>query len=517
MSTARATSTSSKKAPSKKAPSKKAAAKEPSSKKVATKQPAAARRGAAFFDLDRTLLAGASGPVFSEAMRTAGLVSRSLPGERLLYGLFNAVGENLPSMALARQAVSFAKGRRREVVQQAAEQVADRLVALVQPFAGPLIEEHRAAGRAVVLATTTPYDLVKPFADALGLDDVVATRYGVNPDGTYDGTLAGPFVWSNGKLEAVTDWAKQHGVDLAKSYAYSDSFYDIPLLSAVGHGVAVNPDPRLAVVAVARRWPVLHLDVSPGVQKVPLVGAELQRLAMQFARPELVPYARIHITGTEHIPSDGPAIICGNHRSYFDPLVMSMVIARSGRTARFLGKKEVFDVPLVGQIARAAGGIRVDRATGSDEPLKAAAAALDGGEVVVLMPEGTIPRGRAFFDPVLKGRWGAARLAAMTGAPVIPVGLWGTEKVWPRSSRIPYLWNVTDPPHVSATVGEAVALKHSSPDADTKRIMAAISALLPPEARVRREPTPEELALTLPPGYSGDPDREGERRPGTDV
>jgi putative phosphoserine phosphatase/1-acylglycerol-3-phosphate O-acyltransferase len=518
MSTAKATSTSSKKASSKKASPKKSTSKTASSKKKATAAKVTpARRGAAFFDLDRTLLAGASGPVFSEAMRTAGLVSRSLPGERLLYGLFNAVGENLPSMALARQAVSFAKGRRREVVQQAAEQVADRLVALVQPFAGPLIEEHRAAGRAVVLATTTPYDLVKPFADALGLDDVVATRYGVNADGTYDGTLAGPFVWSNGKLEAVVDWAKQHGVDLAESYAYSDSVYDIPLLSAVGHGVAVNPDPRLAVIAVARRWPVLHLDVSPGVQKVPLLGAELQRLAMQFARPELVPYARIHITGTEHIPSDGPAIVCGNHRSYFDPAVMSMVLARTGRSARFLGKKEVFDVPVVGQLARAFGGIRVDRATGSDEPLRAAAAALDGGELVVLMPEGTIPRGRAFFDPVLKGRWGAARLSAMTGAPVIPVGLWGTEKVWPRSSRIPHVWNVTDPPHVSATVGEAVALKHASPDADTKRIMAAISALLPPEARVRREPTPEELALTLPPGYSGDPDKEGERRPGTDL
>ena len=134
----------------------------------------------------------------------------------------------------------------------------------------------------------------------------------------------------------------------------------------------------------------------------------------------------------------------------------------------------------------------------------------------MLAPEGTIPRGPAFFDPVLKGRWGAARLAAETRAPVIPVGLWGTEKVWPRSSRLPEL-SLTDRPHVSATVGRPVKLKYDDPDADTKRIMKAISGLLPAEANEQRTPTPEELALTYPPGYRGDPEAEVERRPGTDT
>ena len=84
--------------------------------------PIVAPSGAAFFDLDRTLLRGASGEVFSEAMRSAGLVSRTIPGERYIYRLFNTVGETLPSMALARQAVDFAKGRSRASVQEAAEQ-----------------------------------------------------------------------------------------------------------------------------------------------------------------------------------------------------------------------------------------------------------------------------------------------------------------------------------------------------------------------------------------------------------
>ena len=76
--------------------------------------------GAAFFDLDRTLLAGASGEVFSDAMRMAGLSSKSFPGEKLLFGLFNAIGETLPSMALARQAVILAKGRSQQAVSGAA-------------------------------------------------------------------------------------------------------------------------------------------------------------------------------------------------------------------------------------------------------------------------------------------------------------------------------------------------------------------------------------------------------------
>ena len=470
-------------------------------------------QGAAFFDLDRTLLAGASGEVFSHAMREAGLVTRSIPGENLLYKLFNTIGETLPSMALARQAVTFAKGRQRSVVQHAASGAAD----------APLFAEHRAAGRQLVMATTTPYDLVKPLADLLGLDDVVATRYGLNADGTYDGTLDGPFVWSAGKLSAVRDWAVAHGVDLAESFAYSDSVYDTPLLAAVGHPFVVNPDPRMKLMAAARRWPTLDLsaaadltkDVS-SMAKIPVVNMEIQRLALSFTHPLFFPYAKFRISGTDNIPASGPAIIVGNHRSYFDSAALAVTIAQTDRTVRFLGKKEVFDAPVVGQLAAAMGGIRVDRGTGSDEPLQAAAEALANGDLVAMMPQGTIPRGKAFYDPQLKGRWGAARLAALAKVPVIPVGLWGTEKVWPRSARVPNMLNLVAPPTVTVTVGSPVKLGHRSPDADTKRIMKALMDLLPAESREQHEPTAEEIALALPPGYKGDLQHESRRRPGTD-
>jgi putative phosphoserine phosphatase / 1-acylglycerol-3-phosphate O-acyltransferase len=471
---------------------------------------------AAFFDLDRTLLRGASGPAIAEALKRAGVTERSIPGQDLVYRLYDLFGENRPSMEVTRRAVRFAAGWRQEQVREAGELAAEVLAGALQPFARPIFDEHRRAGRHLVLATTTPYDLIRPLADALGFDDLVATRYGTKPDGTYDGTFVDEFVWGRGKLRSIQRWADAHDVDLAGSWAYSDSFYDLPMLSAVGQAVTVNPDPRLLLMALVRRWPVLHLDVPAGVPKVPVLGIEPQRAGLALVRPQLFPYVRFDIAGTEHVPRRGPAIVVGNHRSYFDPAAMAVTLAKVGRPIRFLGKKEVFDAPVVGPIAKAMGGIRVDRGTGSDEPLAAAATALLAGELVALMPQGTIPRGPAFFDPVLKGRWGAARLVQMTGAPVVPVGLWGSERVWPRSEPLPNVLALRNPPTVRIRVGRPVeGLTGEGLDVDTERVMSAITDLLPAEARVRHEPTDDELRRTYPKGRAAATD-EAARRPGAD-
>ena len=471
---------------------------------------------AAFFDLDRTILSGASAHVVSRVLRETGVVTRNIPGESLLYQVFETFGENLPSMVLGRQAVVAMRGHSRAQVRDAALAAAPDLVAMVQPYAQQVIDSHRAEGRSVVLATTTPRDLIEPFAKLMGFDAVIATTYDVDVDGNYTGELVGPYVWSRGKRDAVMAWSLENAVELSGSFAYSDSVFDEPLLSAVGFPHCVNPDWRLRLMAAARQWPVMHMDVPVGVAKVPIIGLEAQQLLMKFARPEVFPYARFSITGTENIPKNSAAIICGNHRSYFDIAAISLAVAKTGRAVRFLGKKEVFDAPVIGPLASALGGIRVERGTGSDEPLRAATESLIAGDLVALMPQGTIPRGRAFFDPVLKGRWGAAKLAEQTRAPVIPVGIWGTEKVWPRNAKLPNITNVTSPPDVIIVVGPPVHLSYTDPDADTTAIMTAISALLPPEGREYYEPTEDELRRSFPSNYVGDPNAEDERRPGTD-
>ena len=128
-------------------------------------------------------------------------------------------------------------------------------------------------------------------------------------------------MWAAGKLAAVREWADDNDIDLEESYAYSDSVFDSPLLAAVGHPLAVNPDPRMVVMATLRRWPILNLDVSPGVVKIPVLGIELQKMASQFTRPDaplVMPYVRFDIDGLDNIPKEGAAILVVNHRSYFD-------------------------------------------------------------------------------------------------------------------------------------------------------------------------------------------------------
>lgn len=458
---------------------------------------------AAFFDLDRTLLRRASGPIITEALQRTGVVPmRSLPGQGLLYKAFDTFGESLTGIALARAAAAALRGRSRPRAMAAAEAAADRLVDLVAPYATALIEEHRDAGRPVVVATTTPADFVEPLARRLGLDDVIATRYQVvtGDDGEerYTGRLEGAFVWAAGKLTAARVWAAEHGVELADSWAYSDSIYDAPLLSAVAHPVATNPDPRLAVLATLRRWPQLHLDAPPGVPK--LVGVEPFEVLRRLVGPSSFPYAHFDIAGVEHIPPQGPAIVVANHRSYFDAVALALTVMRAGRLPRALAKKELFDAPVLGQAVRALGQIQVDRqGAGGRDALASAVHALKGGEVVVILPQGTIPRGDAFYSPKLEGKSGAARLAAATRAPVIPVGIWGTENVWPRSARVPNVTNLLSPPTVRVRVGPPVAGLAGDPRADTAVMMDAISSLLPSEAHQAHRPSDSEVRRASPP------------------
>ncbi|MBC9957243.1 HAD-IB family hydrolase [Yimella sp. cx-51] len=458
---------------------------------------------AAFFDLDRTLVRKASGPALSRAMRESGVVSNKLPGESLLYWWMNAFGETLGSIALARQAVLVAAGKPDGAFDDAARAAADVLVDQVGPFARILIDQHHAAGRKVVMATTTPYHLVKPLADALGFDDVIATRYAVGDNGKYNGRHDGRFVWSWGKLGAVKDWAREHDIDLKESFAYSDSVFDIPLLSAVGNPGAVNPDPRLLMVAIAKRWPILSFDAPPGTLTFPVVDIEARRLALMLTRPETFPYVRFEINGLDNIPADGPVILAGNHRSYFDMATMAVVVGRTGRGASFLAKREIFDVPVLGGVMRLLGGVRVDRDhrdPNAADPLEEAAVALAGGDLVGVMPQGTIPRGLDFFSDQLEGYPGTARLAAMTKAPVIPFALSGTEVVWPRAASMPNVLSFLNPPKIVVNIGTPVELKYRSEKADTRRIMDAISAQLPKDAKNLKPTSIDEVASTYPGG-----------------
>jgi putative phosphoserine phosphatase / 1-acylglycerol-3-phosphate O-acyltransferase len=465
-------------------------------------------RAAAIVDVDRTLLTGRPGRLLRNAMHEAGVAAPPGP----LRPAADVAATAFLSTQRSLLAVHASRGWPDTAVREAATTAAEAVVDDVAPYLRPLLDDHRSAGARILLVSAAPPPIAEPLGGLLGADDVVGTGWAEGR-----GPLApieGPLVWARVKAEAGVAWLQGARVSPRSAHAYADNFFAGPLLASVGHPTVVDPDARLALLARTMGWPVRHLDVPDGVVKV--AGRELQEWFRPFARVETMPNARIEIEGLEHVPGEGGAILAFNHRSYFDAAVTSLVAARAGRSVRGLGKKEVLDAPVLGPLARAVGTIRVDRGTGSHEPLEAAAQALRAGEVVMIAPQGTIPRGPAFFEPELRGRWGAARLAAMTRAPVIPIALWGTERVWPRNARLPRM----DPlrrPRVIVRLGPPVVLTYDDPDTDTKRIMSAIMDLLPPEARERRTPTDAEIRRTYPPGYRGDPDRESERRPGRDI
>jgi putative phosphoserine phosphatase/1-acylglycerol-3-phosphate O-acyltransferase len=465
-------------------------------------------RAAAVVDVDRTLLTGRPGRILRHALRRAG-VAAAAPGP--LGPALDAATTAFLSTQLTLLAAQAGRGWRDDAVRQAAAMAAGAALE-VAPHLRPLLEDHRAAGARVLLVSAAPPPVAEPLGDLLGAEDVVGTTWteGRGPLAP----LEGPMVWARAKADAGLGWLRAARVRPRSAHGYADNFFAGPLLAGVGHATAVDPDARLAMLARTMGWPVRHLDVPEGVVKV--AGRELQEWFRPFARVEAMPNARIEIEGIEHVPGAGGAILAFNHRSYFDAAVMSLVASQAGRSVRGLGKKEVLDAPILGPLARAVGTIRVDRGTGSHEPLEAAALALRAGEAVMIAPQGTIPRGPAFFEPELRGRWGAARLAAMTRAQVIPIALWGTEQVWPRNARLPRIDPLHRPP-VSVRIGPPVVLTYDDVDTDTKRIMSAIVDLLPPEARERPAPTDEEIRRTYPPGYRGDPDREAERRPGRDA
>jgi putative phosphoserine phosphatase/1-acylglycerol-3-phosphate O-acyltransferase len=241
-----------------------------------------------------------------------------------------------------------------------------------------------------------------------------------------------------------------------------------------------------------------------GTDQLPKAATELYDLARPLLHPLLLPWG-IEASGVENIPREGAAILASNHRSYLDGPVIAALASWRGRKLRFLGKREIFEAPVLKYIARAAGQIPVDRGTGSTRPLRAAIDALDRGEAVAILPQGTIPRGERFFDPVLRGKPGVVRMALASGAPVIPIAVWGTEKIWPRSARMPDLGTLKA--KVYARVGEPIYLKAPPGEEENKptldrlaqEVMDGISELLPDDVRTPEPPSPAELAAASPP------------------
>jgi len=164
----------------------------------------------------------------------------------------------------------------------------------------------------------------------------------------------------------------------------------------------------------------------------------------------LIPIIKLFVRrdwrGIENIPKSGPAIVASNHLSYSDPILFAQFLYLNGRAPRFLGKRSVFEVPVIGKILLAAGQIPVDRESkDATKALEFAVAVVNAGHLIGIYPEGTLTRDEQGWPMIAKT--GIARLAIITQTPVIPVAAWGPQKVLPTYGKIPHLFPRTKVTH----------------------------------------------------------------------
>jgi HAD superfamily hydrolase (TIGR01490 family) len=224
---------------------------------------------AAFFDLDRTLMAGSSAYHFGRAMYKAGqMTRRQIARDAIDQIRFRLRGASDAAVnVLLDRVLEGIKGERVVDLKRLTPDVLAGILPRVYPQMLEVVREHQDAGRPAYIATAASQPAAEILAEALVMDGAIGTRWETE-DGVYTGRLDGPFAYGEGKAAALREFATERGIDLASSWAYTDAASDLPMLEAVGHPVAVNPDAGLEEIAKREGWDVLRFEKLGGRLRV---------------------------------------------------------------------------------------------------------------------------------------------------------------------------------------------------------------------------------------------------------
>jgi len=408
----------------------------------------------AFFDFDGTVISGYSAFAFIEEQIKRGHLS---PRELVeLLGAMASFGMgNLGFSAMMLGMAQFLRGIREDSYAAFGQELFESHIARqIYPESRALVEAHLHKGHTVaIISSATPYQ-VEPAARDLDIEHVLCTRLEVEK-GMFTGSVIRPTCFGPGKVTAAESLVGPHGVDLDKSFFYSDSDDDIQLLERVGNPRPLNPNKKLLAIAENRAWPVRRFGSrgQPSLSStlrslmVPasLVGSFFaglpiwaltgsKRDALNFSVSLFADTAsaliglNLKIKGEQHLWSHRPAVFVFNHQSNVDMVIIARLLRRD---ITGVGKHEIRDMPVVGRVMEAAGVVLIDRKN-SASAIEAMKPLVDAmrveGKSVCLSPEGT----RAITPHLASFKKGAFHLALQAGVPIVPIVIQNSSDVQPK-------------------------------------------------------------------------------------
>lgn len=412
----------------------------------------------AIFDYDGTLISGFSATAFLREQLLSGAMSpRDIRDQFLAIGKFVA-GQSGFS-ALVEATSGSLRGRSEDWFAEFGEKVYRKSIAgSVYPESRAIVNAHHAKGHTVAIVSSATKYQIQPVADDLKIDHVLCTELAVE-NGVFTGDVIKPTCFGEGKRLAAEKLAAETGIELFESFFYTDSDDDLELLEAVGRQRILNPNKKLAAIARRRSWRTYHFNSRgrPDLQTVLKTGLAYSAMPSAFAltapiwaltgsKREMLNTAvgmwsdyaaavtglKLHVDGEEHLWSHRPAIFVFNHQSSADALIIPKLLRRDFTG---VGKKEIANFPVIGQLMKFADVVLIDRKNSKQaiEAMKPVVDAIcEDGLSVAISPEGT----RSVSTKLGPFKKGPFHIAMQAGVPMVPIVIHNATDALPKGRTI---------------------------------------------------------------------------------